>query len=304
MLEIQPYAANRWWVAGLLAAFTAALIVAADILVARRDHGAGLVPPRPGDPEAPASLSGPFGLAWRLHRASLLGWAVGLFALGAMYGGVAGGVGDLLAETPELEEIFRQIGGDQPLIDAFFATTMAIAGLITSGYVIGATLRIRAEEIGLRAEQVLATSVGRTPWALSHAVVALGGAVVLLVATGVGAGLTHGARIGDVAGQMSILVGAAVVQLPAVMVLGALALTLIGLVSRMTGLAWFALVAFLVLGQLGALLQLEQWLMNVSPFTHLPASPSEQLTAQPLVALVAVALGAVGLAGLRARDVG
>ena len=64
--------------------------------------------------------------------------------------------------------------------------------------------------------------------------------------------------------------------------------------------------AFLVLGPLGPLLQLEQWLMNLSPFVHLPAVPGEEVSAQPLVALVGVAaaLGAAGLAGFRARDVG
>ncbi len=306
VLEIRAYAQERWWVAGLLFIFVLVLTLAAYLLVERRDHGAGLLPSRPGEPEASRWLSGPWGLAWRLHRTQILGWTVGLFALGAMYGGVADGVGAVLSETPELEEIFRQIGGEQPLIDAFFATTMAIAGLITAGYVIGATLRLRAEETGLRAEHVLATAVARTPWALSHVGVALAGAVVLLLSTGVGAGLTHGARVGDIAGQVPTLVGAAFVQLPAVLVLAGLTLALIGLAPQMTGTAWVALVAFLLLGQLGALLQLDQWLMNLSPFTHLPTVPGEQVRAEPLVALVgmALALGSAGLVGLRHRDVG
>jgi ABC-2 type transport system permease protein len=306
VLEVRPFADERWWVAALLAVFTVVLIGASDVLVAWRDHGAGLVPSRPGSAEAAAWLRGPLGLGWRLHRGALLGWTAGLFALGAMYGGVAGGVGDVLSETPELEEIFRQIGGEQPLIDAFFATTMAIAGLITSGYVIAATLRIRSEETGLRAEQVLATSVGRTPWALSHVGIAMSGAAVLLAATGAGAGLTHGIRVGDVAGQVPLLMGAALVQLPAVLVLAGLALATVGLLPRITGIVWFALVAFLVLGQLGALLQLEQWLINLSPFAHLPAIPGGELEAEPLLALIAVAvlLGGAGIVGLRARDVG
>ncbi len=306
VLEIRPYGAERWWVAGLLAAFAVTLVLVADALLARRDVGAGLVPPRPGPARAASWLRGPFGLAWRLHRPSLLGWAVGLFALGAMYGGVAAGIGQVLSDTPQLEEIFRRIGGEQALVDAFFGTTMAIAGLITSGYAIHATLRLRAEETEVRAEQVLATAVARAPWALSHVGVAVGGAVALLAASGLGAGLTHGLRVGDVAGQVPSLVGAALVHLPAVMVLTGLALALFGLAPRMTAIAWAALALFLVLGQLGSLLQLEPWVMNVSPFTHVPALPGEELRAAPLAALVAVAgaLGAAGLVGLRTRDVG
>jgi ABC-2 type transport system permease protein len=304
--QIQPYAAERWWVAGLLAAFAVALVGLADVLAARRDLGAGRLPPRPGNAHAAAWLSGPLGLSWRLQRTPLVAWTVGLFALGAMYGGVAAGVGELLTDTPQLEEIFRRIGGEQALVDAFFATTMAVVGLITSGYVIQATLRLRAEETGLRAEQILATAVGRAPWALGHVGVAVSGAAVLLIAAGVGSGLTHGLRIGDIGGQVPALVAAALVQLPAVLVLAGLALALFGLAPRATGLAWAVLVAFLVLGQLGSFLQLEQWLMNLSPFLHLPAVPGEEVSAQPLVALVGVAaaLGAAGLTGLRARDVG
>jgi hypothetical protein len=43
-----------------------------------RDYGAGLLPDKPGRATASAWLRGPVGLAWRLQRASLLGWAAGI----------------------------------------------------------------------------------------------------------------------------------------------------------------------------------------------------------------------------------
>ena len=306
IIQIRPFADERWWVAGLLAALTLALVLVADVLVAKRDLGAGLVPPRRGPAEATPRLGGPLGLAWRLHRASLLGWAFGLFALGAMYGGVAAGVGDLLVDSPEMENIFRLIGGERALMDAFFATTMAIVGLITSGYIIHAILRLRGEETSLRSEQILSTGVGRTPWALSHVAVATFGGLVLLVAAGLGSGLAHGLRVGDLGGEMPRLLGAAVVHLPAVLVLGGLALALFGLAPRALPAAWAALIAFLVLGQLGPLLQLDQWLMNLSPFTHVPGLPGQDLAVAPLVGLVATAVGlaAAGLVSFRLRDIG
>jgi ABC-2 type transport system permease protein len=306
MLQVRPYAENRWWLLGILAAFAVAAVLVAERLVARRDLGAGLVPPRPGPGDAADWLDGPRGLAWRLQRGALLGWAVGLLVLGAMFGGVAGGVGQVLDQTPQLEEVFRQLGGEQVLIDAFFATTMALVGLLTAGYVIHATLRLRAEETGQRAEMVLSTAVTRTAWAASHVGIAVGGAVVLLASAALGAGLVHGARTGDVTGEVATLLAAAGVQLPAVLVLGGLTLAVVGLVPRATGLTWAALVAALLLGQLGPILQLDRWLMNLSPFTHVPALPGEALRLLPLVTLTAVAaaLLAAGLVGLRTRDVG
>lgn len=306
VLEIRPYASERWWVAGLLAAVTLATAALADRLAVRRDLGAGLLPQRSGPAGAAPWLRGPAGLAWRLHRASLIGWTAGLFVLGAMYGGVADSVGQLLDTAPQLEEIFRLIGGEQALVDAYFSTTMGVAGFVTAGFVVHTVLRVRAEETGLRAEYVLATPLRRAPWALSHAGVAIGGAVALLAAMGLGAALGHALRVGDVAGQVADLVPAALAQLPAVLVLAGLALALVGLLPRATALVWAALVAFVVVGQLGALLRLDQRVVNLSPFSHLPTLPGGELTVLPLVVLVAVALalGGAGLAGLRLRDIG
>ena len=61
---------------------------------------------------------------------------------------------------------------------------MVIFALAAAGYAIQATLRLRAEEEGLRAEPVLATAVGRLQWATSHLVFGLLGPAVALAAAG------------------------------------------------------------------------------------------------------------------------
>jgi ABC-2 type transport system permease protein len=65
------------------------------------------------------------------------------------------------------------------------------------------------------------------------------------------------------------------------------------------------LVAFFLLGQLGRILQFPQWSLNLSPFSHIPALPADELTVTPLVvlALLAVVLTAIGLIGFQRRDV-
>ena len=75
----------------LVLPLAAAVVVAAvaAFLAARRDLGAGLVPPRPGPAEAARSLRSPLALAWRLQRASLVGWAAGVLVYGAALGSIA-----------------------------------------------------------------------------------------------------------------------------------------------------------------------------------------------------------------------
>jgi ABC-2 type transport system permease protein len=101
-----------------------------------------------------------------------------------------------------------------------------------------------------------------------------------------------------------VLAGA-MVQLPAVWVLAAIAVALIGLLPRLVAASWGALAVCVLLGLVGAALQLSQRLMDVSPFTHVPKVPGGAVAATPLVWLLAVALAlaGAGLVGLRRRDI-
>lgn len=78
------------------------------------------------------------------------------------------------------------------------------------------------------------------------------------------------------------------------------------MLRRLSGAGWVALGALLLLGELGPLLGLDQWLMNLSPYAHVPRLPGADWTAAPLVALAATAgvLTAIGLAAFARRDIG
>jgi ABC-2 type transport system permease protein len=175
---------------------------------------------------------------------------------------------------------------------------------MATGYTISSCLRLRGEETAGHAELVLATPVARLHWAAGPLAVAMGGSALVLAATGLGAGVAYAIASGD-AVQIARLTGASLAQLPAVWVLGALAVALFGLAPAAIGLAWGALAACVLLWLLGPLLGLPGWLLDASPYTHIPAVPASSLTVAPLLALLAVAaaLTAAGLAGLRRRDV-
>jgi ABC-2 type transport system permease protein len=109
---------------------------------------------------------------------------------------------------------------------------------------------------------------------------------------------------GGGAGQITRLLGAAMVYVPAVWVLAGLAAMLFGLVPRSTAVAWVGLVGCLVVGMFGALLELPAWVRGISPFEHTPAMPGEAFRLVPVLAvlLVGTALTGVGLAAFRSRD--
>jgi ABC-2 type transport system permease protein len=302
--QLRPFGPLDWWVLVIPVLFTIAVTAVAYVLAGRRDLGTGLLPVRPGPAVAGASLDGPLGLAWRLQRGTLLAWAAGLAVYGLVIGALATGIGPLVGDNAAARELFVKLGGQTGLVNALLAAMMGFMGVAAAIYAVQAALRLRSEESSQRAEPVLAAGVGRIRWAWSHLVFAVAGPVVLLVLVGLTTGLVYGAHTGDMGKALGQLLGAALVQLPAVWVLAGIAVALFGLVPRLATAAWGALVAFLLLTEFGSFLNLSRWATDISPFSHVPKLPGGTFTATPLLWLtaIAVALIAVGLAALRRRD--
>ena len=228
----QPFAARDWWVLSLPLAVAAAGTGLAFELAARRDHGSGLLPDRPGPPAASAALRGPLGLAWRLQRGALAGWAVGYAFTFAACGAAAQGIGQLFGTSTALQHEFTRLGGQAAITNAYLAALMLLAGLVAAAFAISTVLRLRTEETGGQAEPVLATATGRVRWALGQIAVAVGGAAVLLAVAGVATGLGYGLRTGRRPGRpprSARLTGAALAQLPSVLVMAGVAVALFGL---------------------------------------------------------------------------
>lgn len=302
--QVRPFAGDRWWVLFYLLVFAVLVSVAAYLLVARRDHGAGLLAQKPGRPSASPALRSPLALAARLQRGGLSGWLVGMALGGLVVGSIASQVGEFL-DSDQAKDMIMKLGGQRGLIDAFLSAEMGILAVVVSAYGISAAMRLRAEEASLRAEPILATRVSRLRFATSHIVVAIVGSTSLLLTVGVFAGFAHGLAGGDMAAFGRVL-GAALVHLPAVWVLTGITVLAFGVAPGLIMAGWGALVVFLLLGQLGSVLGLPQWAMDVSPFTHTPKLPGGEFSLTPIVwlTLVAAALVAAGLAGFRRRDIG
>ncbi len=303
--RFRPFAGERWAVLLLPVALLLVLLVVAAALLVRRDLGAGVLSTRLGPAVAPAWLRSPLALAWRLQRGALLGWSVGSAIAGLSFGVIAQDMVQFASEDPETAKVLATLGGSGSITDIYLAATLSWIGMLAAGYAVQATLRLRAEEAELRAEQVLATATTRTGWAGSHLVVAAGGAAVVLAAGGLAAGLAHGLRAGDLGGQLPRVLGGALVQLPAIWVMAAVGVALFGLLPRLVvGATWGVLAVVLAITMFGEPLRLDQWVQDVAPFAHLPRLPAAAFTATPLVWLLAVAavLAAAGLAGFRRRD--
>lgn len=294
---------ERWWPLLPAVLLGPALAVVAGWLTTQRDIGSGLVSPRPGPPAASRWLDGAVGLAARLQRTSVIGWASGMVVLGLAFGSLGEDVQGMVEGNPELEQMFMQASGGASVIDAYFGTVLMISALVGTGFTISSVTRLRSEETSLRVEPLLAAPLGRIHWAAGSLVTTLAGTLVVLAAIGLGTGVAYAVVSGDLE-QVWFLTGATIAYLPAALVLGAIGVALFGWAPRLLGLAWAVLTVCVVIGWLGELLSLPEAVVRLSPYDRTPQVPLVGLDWTPLLALTAIAaaLTAAGLAGLRRRD--
>lgn len=301
-IGVRAYAGERWLALVGLVVFAAAFTLASMVLLARRDLGSGLLAPRAGPAHAPRWSRHPVGLALRLQRGMIIGFTIGLFITGLVYGSVADDIEDMLAENPDLADFLARTGG-ATLSEAYLATALRLLALVAAGFAIASALRNRSEEAAGRAESVLATPVSRWRWAGAHLAVTLGATTLLIVSGGLGMGTGYALVIGD-GSQIATLVEAALATLPATLVLAGIATALFGWLPHATAAAWGVLALVAVVDIFATVLRLPHWTTLLSPLAHTPSLPAEHWSALPIVLLsgLAIGLGVVGLAGFRRRD--
>ncbi|MCC5950202.1 MAG: hypothetical protein JJT89_17255 [Nitriliruptoraceae bacterium] len=303
--QAQAYADPRWWVLGLHLGLTALLVLVAARLAAGRDLGAGLLPQRPGPARGGRLLRTPLGLAVRLQRGMVLAWVVALTVVGTAFGFVGDSADELLGLSDELAAAVEALGDGGGPVELFLAFTVGLLSLAAAGAGVQAVLRARQEELGGHAEAVLATATARGRWFGAHLLVAGVGTSLVLLGLGLGGLVGFGVVTGDWSLGVEGMLLASLVRIPAALVLIALVAVFVAWVPRAAAaLGWAAFALSVVFGQLGALFELPQAVLNLSPFTHAPNVPIDPITATPMLTMLAVAaaLGALALVRFRQRD--
>lgn len=303
---MRPFGGEEWWILLLFAGLVVVFIGTAYLLSSKRDVGAGFLEPGLGPEEASSRFRSSFSLALRLQKSLLLGWLTGLGIYGLFMGGIIDSIKGMLNDNPQLEAFFAQVGGEAGIADQTLAVFAGIIGMGAAAYSIQSSLRMRNEEASLRADPILATAVGRLRWSASHLIFAYLGPVLVLAVTGIIIGAVYGALTDNIGEEIGRLLSATVIQLPAVWIFTGFTVMLFGLLPRFTAATWAALATFFLLSFLGEILKLPEWILDTSPFRHVPRLPAEEFSITPVAWLMAIAVvfTVVGLYGFKQRDIG
>jgi ABC-2 type transport system permease protein len=233
----------------------------------------------------------------------LLGWAIGLLGFGLVFGALSDRIEGLKGAATEWYATF---GGDADLLGAYWASMMQIAGMAVAIYVVTLMLRLRHDEAEGTLEPVLGTAVSRLHWLGAYAVNALAGATLLILVYASAMSITGGQVLGGTASLLRDLVGAALVQVPAIAVLGATVLTVVMVLPRWSvGVSWVLVVFSIFVGPMfGPSMGLPTWLLDLSPFTHVPNAPAVAISYGPVLGLglACVFVATAGVLVLRRRN--
>lgn len=291
----------RWWPLALYAVLVAVLFALAYALADRRDLGAGLVPSRPGPAGAGGLLNGVFALHLHQQRGAILAWTATVFLFALAFGSLATEVEGMLEENPDLLAVLGDSADD--VTGGFLGTMSGYVLMAASAYAVMSVLRARGEETSGRAELTLSAAVGRVRWFGGALLVSVLSSAVIVVAGGVGMGLSASAALEDPSWTWT-MTEAALAQLPVALLFAALTALLVGTAPRLTPLVWAWLGYSLLVSLLGPMLGLDDRLLDLSAFGLLPRLPADEFDAVPVaVALgAALAANAVALAGFRRRD--
>jgi ABC-2 type transport system permease protein len=306
----------------------AVISAAAYALNSMRDLGQGFIPAKLGAESAKKSLLSPFGLSYRLLRKMAVVWIIVMLCAGASYGVVIGDIGSSVANMPAyLEmvglppEVIESLSDEQmtelseeyaDMITEYFGVFVTgMMTLIALIPVLVAGMKLRSEEKGGRVEHIISRSVSRVKYMGGYVVIAFVMSFFMQLATAVGLYFSaenaerfmNGKNPFTLLGEGG-LISAYFAYLPAMWVMLSVAVALVGLFPKAAGAVWgyYGVVCFLTL--IGNFPNVPEVMSAISPMTHTPQLPLDEMNLTPLIVMTAIAavLTAAGIIGYRRRD--
>ncbi|SEA98855.1 ABC-2 type transport system permease protein [Thalassobacillus cyri] len=303
IVRTETFVNNYWWPVFATLGISLILMGTAFYLNGIRDMEAGFLPAKAGKKQASRMLLSPIGLAVRLQRTGIISWAIAMFVLGASYGSVLGDLESFFAENEMMQQLLNPASGVS-LTEQFMTMLMAVLAMISTIPAMMFLLKLKGEEGKGRAAHLLVRSVSRVRLLGSFLALALAGGWVMLSLAALGLGV-----VGNAVMEEGIALGtfyqSAMVYLPAMWVMLGLAVLLLGWAPRATVVSWLYLVYSFIVVYMGGLFQFNEWVVNLSPFGHVPELPVEEVSWMSLLGLTGVAmlLLVAGVVGYRKRDI-
>lgn len=304
--QIYPFTRKETWTLAIPVIFIIITTAIAYKLLSRRDVGAGILQSKMGRDRASNWLTKNVGLAWRLTRISIIAWMVLTSLLGAMYGYIGNQFKELLTSSDMIKSYLAAGNDEQSLMNAYYGAMISMSVLMIVGMIIQVMQRLRTEEASGFLENILSTTKSRLCWVTSYIGLIFTGTVVLLILFTLAFGIALKISTGTDWGVLIDIGKASAVYLPTLTVFIGIAVATFGLApSALIPIGWSYFAASFIIGQFGALFKFPQYIINLTPFSHVPDLMTASFSWLPIVLLSAVALflNLIGIISFLRRDI-
>ena len=223
--------------------------------------------------------------------------------LGLVFGYFVSSVEDLFSGDVGVQQILAS-GATTPdeLTALFLRTILSLIGIIAAVPGVQVLLKLRAEELADRVDPVMAGAVTRTRYFASNVLLALAACTVYVLLAGVLVALLASSADVDISFTDAFL--QAVATVPAVWTVVTVSVAIVGARPVLSLAAWAGVLAAFGLTLLGPTFGLDDWVLGVSPFWHVPVVTAAvpDLSGLGWISLVTAVLAGVGFVGFRRRD--
>jgi polyether ionophore transport system permease protein len=295
--EVRSYSGDRAGPLLLLAAEAIALAVVAFAIARRRDFGRGALFNADAAKARPAGLRSWVGFTARRSLSPTIVWSLSMGVFSLVLGLLARDVADFLKESPDAAKVLEKLGSSGSTATTFLGFVFGLVALVAALFTAFRVSADREEESSGRLDNLFVGPVDRRSWFLWQGLVTVAGAVVITVGSAAFAWLGAIARGADV--SLPRLLEGGLNCLPVVVLFTGLGFLAFAAIPRgTTGVALGAIALSYLVLIVGSLIKAPRWVLDLSPFQHVPPVPA---TGWEPVSAAALFLIGVGMCLLGAR---
>jgi len=304
VLKTEAYVNNYWWPLGVILIQAIMITLIAFYLNILRDLGAGFLAEKAGPKSASIFLKSPLGLSWRLLKNMIFAWTIGSLIIGFSFGAILGEAKTHLAGNEVLQTLLGSTNHDASLIEQFIPFLILLIAIIIAIPLVFVILKLKSEEKHNLTEHLFGRAVSKIQVITGYLFIAIASSIIfcLTVATGFWLG---GLISLDEPINFTTFLSATLILLPALWIKIGFAVFLLGWLPKLTNIAILYLGYSSFVAFFGLMLNLPQWLMQLSPFEHIPGLPVDKMNWQSVIVVtfIALVLTVTGVVGYQKRDI-
>ncbi|MFU1789655.1 hypothetical protein ACM3BO_14005 [Mammaliicoccus sciuri] len=215
---------------------------------------------------------------------------------------IFGELDDFIKDNEMLQQMVA--GKGDHYIEAFLPTLMIIMAIVSTIPALLSLYKVKNELDTHRIELIMSRPISRIKLLSSYLVISLFNAIFMIFIAAFGLYIAQAAVLDDPFSFWTII-KAGIVHIPAIISFVALGVVLLGWFNKGHFIVYLYLTYTFFVVYLGQLLNIKEWLKDITPFHHIPEIPVEDMdySGISILIIISVLLIMIGFIGFKRKDI-